>query len=807
MTISTFNKKQNKPIDYLLSLTSDVFIILSKDGDIMQASTQAKNILKGHDQAKLSFQELFIQLNIPTQLLTNLDKNDTLIEYEGILLNQEKYHWSIKLHDNYELLVFGKKITTPDLPILLSAQLYQIEKIAACVPGNFYWKNTNSEYLGCNQSLMNMLGLQSTKEIVGKTDYDLWPDQAAAIRAHDQKVMRSRETIYLEEKVTRPAAKDMYFTVIKMPLLDDFGNIVGVLGNSLDITELKNTQYSLTKAKIAAEAASHAKTEFIANMSHDIRTPLNGIIGISSILEETVKNDEQKQYAQWIHESGKQLLDLLNSILDVISADNVHKLDLKRETFDLHQCIQSIANLEKPTIELKGLDLIIQIDKRTPQFIISERSKLHRVLLNLLGNAIKFTDKGKIGIEVKWIGEKNNQVELQFNVMDTGIGIPEDAQAHVFDRFFRVNPSYKGKYAGHGVGLHIVQTYIHLLGGEIHLESKPGIGTQFYFNLTFDIGEPRNLQGPYTNPHKMSQLTENTPIIKKQLDVVSKDAPYILLIEDNLIALHMLESIINKCGCRYQSTSSGEHAFELARGTSFNLIITDIGLPGISGYELTRLIREWELVSNAIPVPIVGLTAHAETLTKQQSLESGMNDVFSKPLTEPLMKKILKQFITTKKTYPKTNPSEKSSENNVNFSGKLGLDLPDSEEELFALSSFPLFDLKAAINAMGSEKMVSELLPLLLSKDINDDIDAIEKAYASKNWEQIEKLTHKMKGGAVYCGTIRMKMVCQYLERYQKAGHTALLEPLYQQLIRVIKNTQDFVSQWLKNQNNNSSIL
>lgn len=263
--------------------------------------------------------------------------------------------------------------------------------------------------------------------------------------------------------------------------------------------------------------------------------------------------------------------------------------------------------------------------------------------------------------------------------------------------------------------------------------------------------------------------------------------PLILLVEDNIIALRLIETIVLQTGCHFLSATDGEQAFELVKANSIDLVITDIGLPGISGIELTYFIREWEKsIKRENPVPIVGLTAHALSNAENKSMQAGMNKVLSKPIYLNKMLELITQFIT--KHSAKFNQ------------GSLGKDLPQNEDQLFSLEHFPIFDLNKGLTNIGDEKILKSLLHLMIEKAIPNDLVDIETAYKLGDWLQIEDLAHKIKSGALYCGTTRLQYACQYLERYRKAGHSVFLEKLYQQLIQVLNDTKNNISDWLESQ-------
>ena len=728
------------------------------------------------------------RINFVVMKMAIFNKNNKVI---GIVGNSLPI---VELQNTQTSLLFCKEKLEEENKIL--------EKIIASVPGSIYWKNIEGFYLGCNDFMVKTAGLTSKNDIIGHSDFELWPQQATELFEHDNLVMKLGHSIRSEEQVVLPNGKKRYFTVEKIPLRDQANNISGIIGNSIEITELKNTQNDLQIAKEAAEAANKAKTEFIANMSHDIRTPLSGVVGMSQLLIDNLNNLEQKQYAQWVHESGEQLLGLLNGILDIISADNIDESSLHMGFFDLRQCFTDIIELERPTTHLKGLDLRIDSEPSIPKYIKSDRTKLHRILLNLLGNAIKFTDKGYVSIEAKLINLHNNEATIRFSVVDTGIGIAKDQQDKVFDRFHRAVSSYKGVYAGHGVGLHIAQTYAALLGGTITLESELGIGTRFNFDLVVESSDKAEVESITCSPQaanalipKLPTLPQNTaPSIQEipaPASEINPNAPLVLLVEDNYIALKVAECVATSAGCQVQSAVDGEQALELAQTIPFNLIISDIGLPGISGYEFSLRLREWERVNKRNPVPIVGLTAHVEASAKDQALESGMNDIFSKPINQTLVQNLLTKYLSLTETKNEQHPVPTKS------TSALGFDLPETEEALFLLDAYPHLDIQMAKDSIGDEAMLREMLQMMMSEEIQKDISQIEKAHAKGDWAEVEKLAHKMKGGAMYIGTVKMKYACQYLERYQKAGLTKSLEPLYQQLLSIVLDTQNHIKQWL----------
>lgn len=509
------------------------------------------------------------------------------------------------------------------------------------LPAQIFWKNKELIYIGCNMAFVKSFGFSSKEEIIGKSDFDLPVSKESSLnyRASDRKVILGKKSkLNIEERQVLYDGTERYLNTSKVPLINQDNEVFGVLGIYIDITDRIKMEKSLAKAKEQADYSNKAKTEFITNMSHDIRTPVSGIIGISKLLEERMTHSEEKQFARWIYESGQQLLSLLNNVLDVISTTHEDEHYIAEEEFDLYETVNNLISLELPTIKLKKLDLHLDFDAKISQPIITDRTKLVRILLNLMGNAIKFTEKGSIGLTISQRAEDTHYQFLTFCIWDTGIGIAPELQEHVFDRFFRVHPSYKGKYLGHGVGLHIVKNYLNLLGGEITLESNPEAGTKIVFSLKVKKGNKKNSL-PSIPEEKAENETNTIYSSPYSLEASSTNSQSILIIEDNPVALRIAESLIQQLGFRYRSATNAEEALILIEQYHFDLVLTDLGLPGMSGQELAVLIRKQNK-----SISIIGLTAHATEKIKEECFLAGINYVLTKPLSIDNLKTLLGKY-------------------------------------------------------------------------------------------------------------------------------------------------------------------
>ena len=269
-----------------------------------------------------------------------------------------------------------------------------INSIIEAVPGSIYWKNKEGVWIGCNEFTIQTTGIQ---DIIGKTDYQLWPDQAQSLRKHDLEVMRTGRVLKEEETVILPNGERRTFAVVKMPLRDEHNQIVGVVGNSIDITDLKKTQRKLINAKKKAEAANQAKTEFLANMRHDIRTSLSGIVGFSEILRQKLSDPKFKEYAQNLVASAQSLHVLMDEILESIIV-STGEIPLLKKKFSLSDTLTSITQLYAAKAAEKQLELTLSIAETLPKFIIGDKIRFHRIILELVGNALNFTAIGHVAI-------------------------------------------------------------------------------------------------------------------------------------------------------------------------------------------------------------------------------------------------------------------------------------------------------------------------------------------------------------------------------------------------------------------------
>jgi two-component system aerobic respiration control sensor histidine kinase ArcB len=391
---------------------------------------------------------------------------------------EESIQWSASYLENQKGLPIGivllgkvyiEEINQKKLQYLKNC----LDTIIDNVPGSVYWKNKEGVYLGCNNAFVRKARLVSKCDVIGKTDNELWPDYANELCERDREVITLNKTIESEETVKINDTEIFYFLSIKTPLTDNNDTVIGVVGNSLDVTEI-------VLAKKKAEEASKIKSQFLLNMQHDIKTPISHIIGLTNILRtsETIPK-QSKEYLNYIYVSSKSLMDLMTDILHFSDMES-EEMPKREWKFNLKEIIKKTIDLNAIAVQQKGLEILIEYDDAVSYNLIGDRNRLQRIFLNLFGNAIKFTNKGSIKISTRVVKMlKNSRIILELNVEDTGIGIAEDQYEVIFDRFTRLSPSSCNQYPGSGLGLWMVKKFIEDMNGEVSVTSKVGVGSKF----------------------------------------------------------------------------------------------------------------------------------------------------------------------------------------------------------------------------------------------------------------------------------------------------------------------------------------
>ncbi|MBX3418848.1 MAG: response regulator [Pirellulaceae bacterium] len=460
------------------------------------------------------------------------------------------------------------------------------------IPACFIRKNRQGKIVYVNDKFAELMGLPND-QIIGKTVADFYPeDLAKAAREEDEQVMESGKVLedVFDAEVN---GETRFFASRKGPVRNERREVIGIQTIFWDITEqrlaeqaLEREREELREAKLAAEQANRAKSDFLANMSHEIRTPLNGIIGITDLLLETPLNSTQKEYMRMLQDSGVSLLTLLNDILD-FSKIEAGKLEIETLSFDIRELLGDTLKGLGLRAQGKGLELACQIDPQTPRILRGDSNRLRQIILNLIGNAIKFTEQGEIVLEIDCIEKNCDTALLRFTVFDTGIGIPTDKIDKVFEEFEQADASTTRRYGGTGLGLAICARLVELMNGRIWVESELDRGSKFQFELSLEIEEQAGTGSGSEGHGDMSGLR-------------------VLIVDDNATNRRILKEIFAGWGMIPTTTSGAESALQaladaVEEGDGFQLMISDVNMPDIDGIELAkRVLDQGFLKSSAL---------------------------------------------------------------------------------------------------------------------------------------------------------------------------------------------------------------
>ena len=401
-----------------------------------------------------------------------------------------------------------------------------------------------------------------------------------------------------------------------------------------DISNLKQTQANLLKAKEAAEAANRAKSEFLANMSHEIRTPLNGILGMLQLLQTLAGSKEQKECLATAVRSTKRLASLLSDILD-LSRSEAGKMAVLSNMFEMRNLKAAVLELFEVAARDKGLFLEFELSERLPMVLMGDEARVRQVLFNLVGNAIKFTREGGVRIEAIPLSSMNDErFHVLFIVSDTGVGISDDQLKRIFEPFVQGEASYVRRYQGAGLGLSIVGRLVPLLGGELAIVSEAGEGASMYLSLPFAIPPLRRPERRFVAACEASQ---------------GNGAYRILFAEDDAVTSVTLKSLLTKAGHAVTVAADGREALDALEQDAFDLILMDIQMPEMDGLEATRAIRFSERFEDRREVPIIALTAYAMSGDREKFLGAGMNGYIAKPVDIDELKALIAQVMTERR--------------------------------------------------------------------------------------------------------------------------------------------------------------
>ncbi|GEM_PF-2046564 len=521
------------------------------------------------------------------------------------------------------------------------------------------------------------------------------------------------------------------------PVYRDNHIYAGVRFSTRDVTERKMAEQQVNQALKEAEEATKSKSVFLANVSHEIRTPLNGILGLNHLMAKTDLNEKQEDYTKKIDKSAQNLLVIINDILD-FSKVEAGKMYLELAEFDLNDILENIKDLIEVRAIEKGIVLNIRIDNKIPTYLVGDALRLEQILLNLMSNAVKFTSKGEVNLLLSLKKKTKEQVTIEFEVNDTGIGMTEEQLNRLFEPFMQADQSTTRVYGGTGLGLSITYKLIEMMQGKIEVSSKINEGSCFAVALTFE----------YT-------IKSNEQVVKQVTDDVSYElenirGARILLVDDHEINQQVAKEILELEGFYVEIADNGEVALDkLNAGAEYDLILMDLQMPIMDGYQATKIIKQNLRLKD---IPIIGLSADAVYDTKKKALDSGMNDFITKPINTSMLFKVISKWIT-----PKIREPYKRTEH---------------QTYVFAHESISNYlrsiNVEKEIKRLGGNMDLFLSLLLKFAKNRSDAVFRINELIANGRIEDALRETHSIKGIASNIGMNDLVASVEALEKVLK---------------------------------------
>ncbi|WP_316896324.1 response regulator [Pseudodesulfovibrio indicus] len=493
---------------------------------------------------------------------------------------------------------------------------------------------------------------------------------------------------------------------------------------------LTSKSQRLVTAMERADAATRAKSSFLANMSHEIRTPLNAILGMSELAMASGEENRKDRYLMRVMEAGNSLLSIINDILD-FSKIEAHKLTLEEIDFDVRRALDAALDLHLVSAEDKGLSLKATVDDDVPPALLGDPSRLRQIIINLVGNAIKFTETGGVTVAVSMTEQPESTkpgtpLTLRFAVSDTGVGIPANKQKDIFQSFLQADDSITRKYGGTGLGLAICKLLVELMGGELGLDSAEGKGSTFFFTTRLRVGDVRAVEAEQRAAEAV--FPEMEPI-------------NVLLADDNPLNRELASTLLTEQGHSVLAVNNGIEALNALKETDYDLVLMDVQMPIMDGVSATRAIRNPNSGALNPGVPIVALTAHALKGDRERFLQAGMNDYISKPIK-------MRDFYNTLARV---------------MSGHAATPV-DADEEQPHLAGGRPFDRETALDMLGGQQKLLSRMDEIFLRDVPSEMNELADFFRQGDWSNAKRLAHSIKGSARTVGAQRLGAIAEQME-------------------------------------------
>ncbi|PJJ08298.1 PAS domain S-box-containing protein [Flavobacterium sp. 1] len=571
-----------------------------------------------------------------------------------------------------------------------------------------------------NQSFATMSGYE-VSELLGKNPTDVFIFGENKEKISSKITLREQGISDLYQVPIKNKRGELkWWTISGGPNYDDNGNLIGSVGIHLDVTEQKQLEIDLEAEKIKAQEASKAKETFLANMSHEIRTPLNAIIGFLRELEKQELTDLQKKYIENSSIASKHLLSIINNILD-ISKIEAGEMVLEKEDFILKNSIKNVIQILKPKALEKGLKLNFKLSDQVNKVLKGDTLRLEQILYNLIGNALKFTSKGKISVGCDVIKDNNTFQELCLSISDTGIGMDDSFIKNIFRKFSQEDKTITRKFGGTGLGMAITYELIQLMDAKIAIESKKNEGTTIRIYINFIKGNPENISN-----------------LKQQEKKIDLNGLSILLVEDNEMNRMVAQNTLQYYDCTVTEAENGMEAINILKNQNFDIILMDLQMPEMDGYETTKIIRS----DFKLTTPIIALTANAFKAEIEKCKNAGMNDYVTKPFDETILLNTIAKY-TVHKQIVTLNENE-------------------------SLSNEKLYNLNSLNNlSRGNSEFVMKMVRLFIKQTVSE-IENITNALAVDDFPEVSRLIHKIKPSVESLGITSILDEIKLLEKIAK---------------------------------------
>ena len=592
------------------------------------------------------------------------------------------------------------------------------------------------------------------QDILGVSFLDfLHADDRTAVEQTLSSLTPEMSSFSKEERVFAPDGSLRWQRWINRAFFDPSGKLQFIQAVGEDITERKNAEEEIRAARDEAERASAAKSEFVANISHEIRTPMNGVLGMSELLLQTPLDPSQHNLAGMIHESAEHLLTVLNDLLDFSKIES-GTFGLSVLPFPIRRTLEDTVVPFLPEAAAKGLPLSLEADPSLPAVLLGDPIRIRQILTNLLSNALKFTEKGSVTLSVRLLGREDGEAKIAFSVTDTGIGIPEEFMGEIFTPFRQGEAFRNRKYGGTGLGLSISRKLVEMMGSGLSVESTPGKGSAFSFVLSLKTGDS-------AGESDKSWKNSFVPAFGKE---AGEKKPSVLVVDDNRVNRELVRLLLEKGGYLAETASDGRAAVERLSRTRFDLVLMDIQMPEMDGYEATAFIRDPGSPVLDHQVPVVALTAHAGKGFAGECLKKGMNDYLPKPFSSNELLGLLYKWIPPSGTPVRDTGSP-----------------PFSQEELKKEEN-TLFDGDSFFAKLLGDRDEGKMLLELFLEAVPEDLEALGDAIEREDVRACAKIAHTIKGTASNGCAPELSRIAKSIQAEAENGRPEELPELFSRL-------------------------